>query len=266
MAEQTQGKAIEMEIERLSNAMGTTPEALKGELARLQEENGINLMTALSRYKLDNDFLLRRINGVYRIWPLDISDMKTRNTKDGEKTLIDVVGVFFGPTSRTSGAVPFMHKMSLWEDDIEKAKPLQGEAGPFMFKGSLDARNNRLFINRGAEFQKDTTNKAPKLDELMTKIVEQAVPLSKLMDQNAKEQFIYEDQDIITTGEVADIRATEDGRPIISLTDMGANIVTVWPPNGFEANMSMKNTRVLVFGWHKIKDASTISADVIVAV
>lgn len=257
--------AIEQEIARLATALDMDAQSIRAELERIQAtKEGMNINTALGRFKKDNDFLLKRVQDTYRIWPLSNGTVRTTEVNGVTRSVVDILGVFYGKVTRTGQPQGFMLNMSLWDDDIQAAEPIIGQKGPFAFKGSLDTYKQKLYLKKGSEFVADDGKKIPRVEEIVKQITDSAMPLVDLLKTNDKGDFIYDGVELLVRGTVADARLLDSGKCVLTLSDIGSDNVTVWAPDGVsDFGEEDEGNDVLVYGYHKVKDTSVINAKTI---
>lgn len=266
-------QAVEQEITRLAEALDMTPEAVRKHVTDKMTERGISDLNAIREVKMENKGLLQRIQGTYRIFPLVIGDKRMQALKDrdtGEEkdhTVVDVIGIFYGPTTRGGQPKGFLHSLSLWDEAVGKEDVLRDGQGPFVFKGAVDTFKNKIYLSRTGEFAVDKSSKTPPFTTIMAEVRQNLLPLSRLMDTNNKGDLIYQDQAVGFEAEVAEVVDFQSGKQGINVTDLGADIYLVWPPEGMEFTEANVGQRVIIYGVMRVNDRGvSINARVMVAV
>ena len=256
--------AIDKEIERIAQMMDTTPDVVRSSVADKQKELGCNEITALGIVKKENKWLMRRVKGTYRVFPLHVGEPRSQelsgkevdgtHTKSEMHSVSDVIGIIYGITERGGKPHPFLSQMSLWDEQADKVDMLRGESGPFAFKGSVDTVKGKVYMDKDAEFIHDSGEKMPQFSQLMAELKQTTVPLASLMEMDADGNLIYHENNLAVIGQIVGVDQLESGRYVLEITDIGAEVITVWPPDTLEFGASNVGQEVLVYGWYKCND------------
>jgi len=262
-------KKIERAITDLSDRIGLSEKEIKAEMKPYLDKS-FNHASALVAVQGDHSMAMRSIKGHFHIFPLKIAEpiheSKTdRNGEPNEYDVMRIISLMYGRVERGGEPIPFITTLSLYDDAIAKAEELK-EGAWLAFKGFANPARGTVSLGREEEFQEPTE----KLDfaELLLKVIESAIPITSLSEQDDAGNFLHHKEELLTTGFIARVPDNPSSRAPIEIAEIGSEMVTVWPPNEetFEFTEDDRGSRVLVFGWHQIKNGEpNISAKIVVA-
>lgn len=262
---------VKAEIKRIALKLGMGEKVVEEKMKEYMEQ-GFNELSAIGQVKGEFGYLLQRINGAYRIYPLKVGRLRTGAWKNKEGVVedhdvIDIMGAFYGKVSKMGQDTGFLLQMSLVDEDVKLASGLD-EGELYVFKGSLDTGRQKIYLQRGAEFLDEKDADVPTMGAIVSEASKNAAPLYSLWEEDDKGEYTYHKVNVLVSGFINDVREVgSEGRSVLEVTDLGADICTVWPPDGEEYTKEAIGQRVLISGWNQMKDnGPSISAKVIIAV
>ena len=257
---QYENKRIENKVEERANSIGQPVKDAHAEVAELMEA-GYSEQAALSAYKSAHKQEMRRIPGIYRVYPMYVSDERPAtktNYKTNEvvdTTVQDLYGVLIRVDKQHNTVTPAIDKLPFFGETAGMLEGLEMKH-LYKFKGRYDMGKNAYYVDPDTEFVEEEDMTVIKMvGNMATNIhnsLSDTVPLQDLQKRDDKGDYLYERQydiaTVATVTEINDINKKAGGTFQKLVVDTIDNDIpmSMSPPFGEEVEKSIAGEECLI--------------------